>query len=192
MIDTNEFTIKGNSNLIGFNYDICNTKTDEIVGYAKEEEPSNFVKILRFMLHRTLLPIKIKVFDKNRNICFLLTKNFGSDQLRIYDQNFQYLGYLYKSDFVLEEGFEAFDHLDHRIAKITGGWKGKFFRIMDRDGKEIGSINKQWFGPLIQIVNFTCDYYVTIDSKENASLFDRMLIIGAVIGIDILFTNAPF
>ena len=170
-------------------YDIFDPETNRQIAVAKEE-PGGFIKFLRLLIHKTMLPNKIRVYDsENKEAVVSLQKPFTwlRSKVLIYNGSGYYLGYFKSKLFTLGGGFWIFDPHNHQVGEIKGDWKGWDFKFLSENNQQLGTVTKKWAGIGKELFTTADNYVIAADETQELNLDQTALLLAAGLAIDIIF-----
>lgn len=170
-------------------YNIFDPESQQQIGVAKEV-PSGFIKFLRLLISKLMLPTKVAVYDQEeQRPIFTMEKPFSwfRSKVGIYDQNGSYLGYFRSKLWTLGGGFFVFDASERQIAEIKGDWKGWNFKFLDTNGTELGVVTKKWAGIGKELFTSADNYIISINDTVEQRPELSALLLAAGLAIDIVF-----
>jgi uncharacterized protein YxjI len=191
MLDRRTFLIKER---VGFlrladTFDIYDPATGAKVGIASEAI-GPLLKVLRFVVNKRLLPTLVEVRQDESGPA-LLSMHRGANLLRarvtVRDRLGKELGYFRSKLFSLGGGFHVFDALDNLVAEIKGDWKGWNFRLLSKDGMELGKVTKQWAGLGKELFTSADNYIIALDEARPLPPDATALLLAAGLAIDIVY-----
>lgn len=167
-------------------YDILNPTTGQPIAIAMEK-PGGFIKALRLLIHKSLLPTRIDVHE-NPDLPPVLTIRRGIKFLRprvfVEDANGAGLGYFQGKLFSLGGAFDVFDPHDNLVAQVRGDWKGWNFKFTDAGGQILGEVTKKWSGAGKELFTSADNYMISLNAagRSNAAL-----LLAAALAVDIVY-----
>lgn len=170
-------------------YDIFDPNTNQQVGVAKEE-PGGWIKFLRLLVNKTMLPNTINVYDSsNHSKVIVIRKPFSfiRSKVSVYNQNGEYLGYFKSKILTIGGGFWVFDAMEHQVAEIKGDWVGWNFKFLGEDGREMGTVTKQWAGIGKEFFTSADNYVIALNEIQEFGADHKALMLAAGLAIDIVF-----
>ncbi len=170
-------------------YDIFDPNSGQQVGVAKEESPT-FLKLARLFVNKQLLPTSVgvyangsekAVFTIHRGLTFLRSK------VKVHDADDNYIGYFKSKLFSIGGGFYVYDPADNLFAEVKGDWKGWNFKLTAKDGRELGTVSKQWGGLAKEMFTSADNYIIAINDAVQAKEGGNLLLLAAGLAIDIIY-----
>lgn len=191
MFDRKSFFIREHVGLLKLTdtFDILDPETQEHIGIAKEE-PGTFVKILRLLVSKKLLPTTVNFYEgeDTQNSAPVLSLHKGMTFLRakctVTDADGAIIGTLVRKMLSLGGAFRVFDPEGNEFALVKGEWKGWNFKFIV-DGEEIGSVTKKWAGLGKELFTSADNYIISITGETEPG--DCELLLAAGIAIDTVF-----
>ena len=170
-------------------YDIIDPSNGEKIGEAREEA-STVVKLLKFVLNKTMLPFRIVIRDA-RGIELVEVRRgwtFFRSVVDVFDVDGNRLGYFRQKLLSIGGQLQFFDDQDNHVATLKGDWKGWNFGFSTPEGIELGVVTKKWAGIGKELFTTADTYVVDISSgvTEGSAGLVPLLLAGAV-SIDMVF-----
>lgn len=188
LLNQRQFLVKERLGLLKLTdtYDIFDPETNRQSGVAKEEVPG-WVKILRLVVSKKLMPTTVRVYENEAGPA-VLTLRRGITLLRanvrVEDASGREIGRLQSKFFSLGGGFLVFNEAGQQIADVKGDWKGWNFKLLSNSGQELGVVTKKWAGIGKEFFTNTDNYMISI-SDPNPGI--GPLLLAAGLAIDIVF-----
>ncbi|MFH0963328.1 MAG: phospholipid scramblase-related protein [Planctomycetota bacterium] len=185
MLDKSTFLIREH---VGFAklheaYDILDPATGQKIGEAKEET-STWVKLLKFVVNKTMLPFKVVIRDAGGAALVEVRRGFTflRSVVNVYDAEGGRLGYFRQKVFSLGGQFDFYDDADAHVATLKGDWKGWNFKFTSSGGEEMGVVTKKWAGIGKELFTTADNYVVDISPTfaETKAGLVPLLLAGAV------------
>lgn len=170
-------------------YDIFEPTTNQQIGVAKEE-PKTWVKILKPLIGKAMLPTKVSIYDSsNSSVVFTIVKPFSfiRSKVIVYDVNGESLGYFKSKIITISGGFWVFDPNDKQVAEVKGEWKGWNFSFIGENNRELGTVTKKWAGLAKELFTSADNYVITLNDQTGAETKTTMLLLAAGIALDMIF-----
>ncbi len=170
-------------------YDIFDPQTQKQIGIAKEE-PASWLVYLRFLVNKRLLPTVVNVYESEENApLFSINKGVQIFRSRVEVRNTQgdLMGYFVSKMFSLGGGFYVYDTADKQVAEVSGDWKGWNFTFKTTDGKELGSVSKQWAGVAKELFTSADNYVIGLKPIGAGQKTLGALLLAAGLAIDVIF-----
>ena len=170
-------------------YDIFDPATNERIGVMKDE-PSNFLKYLRLVVEKRVLPTTINVYEnENQPPVFSIHKSFTfiRSQITVFNSSGTNIGYFKSKIFTIGGGFTVHDSSDKQIADVSGDWKGWNFRITDMGGRELGVVTKKWGGMAKEMFTSADNYVVSLSEAFEDQPVVKILLLAASLAIDTVY-----
>jgi uncharacterized protein YxjI len=168
-------------------YNIFDPKDNRQIGYAFENI-NMFIKIVRLLLNKALLPSKVDVLDSNENLQFYIKKSpqFLRAKVDIFDSQGKPVGYFKSKLISLGGRFDVFDTQNTKVAEVKGDWKGWNFKFLGTNQKELGQVTKKWAGIGKELFTSADNYVISINEGiQNPTV--NMLLLAAGLAIDIIY-----
>jgi uncharacterized protein YxjI len=173
-------------------YDLLDPNTQENIGIAKED-PSGFIKFLRFLVNKSLLPTHVSIYERESEPP-VLTIQRGFTLLRskvlVNRGDGQAIGYFKSKLFSLGGGFFVFDTADQQVAEVKGDWKGWNFKLLAKNGMEIGTVTKKWAGLGKELFTSADNYMISLNDVAAGNADIAGLMLAAGLAIDIVFKES--
>lgn len=167
-------------------YDILDPDTKVKIGEAREEI-SGFVKFLRLLIDKKLMPTRVAVYQlgegNTRTLLFSIRRGVAlfSPKVDITDANGVSLGYLKSKAFSIGGAFRVFTANNKEIALVKGDWKGWNFRFLSGD-TELGLITKKWAGLGKELFTTADNYMISINGAPEPTI--NILLLAAGLAVD--------
>ena len=193
MLDRTAYFIKEH---VGFlkltdTYDILDPDTQEQIGIA-QEKPGAFIKILRLLVNKRLMPTKVMVYEgtsseDEANLVFSIQRGVTliNSKVNVMDENGTVVGWFKSKFFSFGGAFRVFDASGNEVALVQGDWKGRNFQFLDTSGREIGRVNQKWAGLAKEFFTSADQYVVSLNSQPSPGL--AILLLAAGLAIDTVF-----
>lgn len=167
-------------------YDILDPETKIKIGEAREEI-SGFIKFMRLLVNKSLMPTRVAVYEgadeTSRRLLFSLRRGFTFVRPKVFisDANGAALGHLQSKFFSLGGAFRVFDAAGQEVALVQGDWKGWNFRFL-RGDTELGVVTKKWAGLGKELFTSADNYIVSINGAPDPAV--NILLLAAGLAID--------
>lgn len=169
-------------------YDLVDPDSKAVIGVAWENV-SGWIKFLRLLVNKSLLPTRIDlaVAEKQPPV-LIIRRNVGflRKKVTVFDGQGVALGFFKSKLFSLGGGFFVFTPEGQQFAEVKGDWKGWNFKFLDASGKEMGVVTKKWAGLGKELFTSADNYIVEI--KDGFS--HNALLLAAAIAIDTVFKES--
>jgi uncharacterized protein YxjI len=191
-LDLSEFIVKEH---VGFlkltdTFDIYDAKTSQPVALARET-PGTFIKFLRLIVNKQLLPTQVTVTqgDENGPLLFRIKRGFTlfRSKVMVEDAGGSVLGYFKSKILSIGGGFWVYDVKDQQWAEIKGDWKGWNFKFLGPDGRELGLVTKKWGGLAKELFTSADTYAVSLSESLAGNRSAKILLIAAALAIDVVY-----
>jgi len=189
---SDEYFIDEKVNFLKFanEYKVYNEKAEQI-GLIKQRI-SGWHKVLRLLINKAMMPFTLEILDSNnvlqatiyRGWTFWMSKIIVTDPQGVEVGTIQQKFKFFKPTFTISEPVSGSE-----IAKISGDWKAWNFTISNKDGLEIGKINKKWAGALKEVFTTADKYNVSID-PQYAESNQKVAIVATAITIDMVLKES--
>lgn len=170
-------------------YDIFDPETGAQIAVAKEEPPG-WVKLLKLVVNKLLLPTKVAVYDSSNNSVVLTIQkpfSFLRSKVSVYTGEGRYLGYFKSKILTIGGGFWVMDPEERQVAEIKGDWKGWNFKFLGQNGAEIGTVTKKWAGIGRELFTSADNYVIALNEGKDYTPDQTALLLAAGLAIDIVF-----
>jgi uncharacterized protein YxjI len=186
LLDQRQFLVKERAGILKLadTYDIFDPTTQRQIGIAKEEVPG-WMKALRLLISKKLMPTTIRVYENEGQPPVLtLRRNVAlfRPSVRVADARGNEIGRLQGKFFSLGGGFLIFDNVGQQFGDVKGDWKGWNFQILSAGGRELGVVTKKWAGIGKELFTTADNYMISITEPGHAGL-----LLAAGLAIDIVF-----
>ncbi len=191
-LDLREFVVKEHVAILKLTdtFDIFDARTQQPVALAREN-PGGFIKFLRLLINKQLLPNMVTATGGGEEGPLLFTIHkpitFFRSKVIVRDASGRDVGYFKSKLFSFGGGFWVYDMSDQQVAEIKGDWKGWNFKFLTSDGKEIGLVTKKWGGLAKELFTSADTYMVSISEGAPDNRDARILLLAAALAIDIVY-----
>ncbi len=170
-------------------YDILDPATRTKIGDAREEIPG-WVKVLRLLLGKHLLPTRVAVYEGSgeqaAKLVFSIKRGvaFFRPTVHIVDAAGVPVGHLRSKAFSLGGAFRVFTPDGTEVAQLKGDWKGWNFRFLAGE-TELGVVTKQWAGFGKELFTNADNYMISLHGAPDPTL--NLLLLAAGLAVDTVF-----
>ena len=187
MLNRNTYFIREHVGLMKLSdvYDILDPATKQKIGEAREEI-SAWVKALRLLINKQLMPTRLGVYEgadaSNQRLLFSVRRGVAlfRPKVTVYDTAGRSLGYFQSKLFTLGGAFRVFTADNQEIALVKGDWKGWNFRFLSGD-TELGLVTKKWAGLGKEMFTSADNYIITINGTPDPTITTLFLAAGLAI-----------
>lgn len=191
LLDRSTFLVKEH---VGFmklidRFDIIDVETGEKIGLA-EERISGFIKLLRLMINKRLLPTTVAVTDgEDGELLFTIDRSFSllRHGVSVTTADGTLLGTFKSKLFSIGGGFLLFDGKGQQVGDVKGDWKGWNFRLIAANGVELGTVTKKWAGMAKELFTSADNYVIHLADEIGSNRALATLLLAAGLAIDIVF-----
>ena len=159
------------------------------LGIARENI-SLFVKLLRFLVNKRLLPTTVEVREREDGRV-LMTISRGitlwRSHVTVTDSVGKQIGLFKSKLFSLGGRFHVLDNLQQPVAEIKGDSKGWTFRFLTPEGNEIGKVTKKWAGLGKEMFTSADNYVIALNETAAIRPDAAPLLLAAGLAIDTVF-----
>jgi len=188
MLNRQHFFIREHTGLLKLTdfYDILDPATRTKLGDAREEIPG-WVKVLRLLVGKQLLPTRVAVYEgtgeQADKLVFSIKRGVAllRPKVHVVDAAGVPVGYLRSKAFSLGGAFRVFTPDGTEIAQVKGDWKGWNFRFLAGE-TELGVVTKQWAGLGKELFTTADNYMISLHGAPDPSL--NILLLAAGLAID--------
>jgi uncharacterized protein YxjI len=193
MLNRSSYFIREHVGVLKFSntYDILDPETQGQLGIA-QEKPGFWVQILRFLVHKRLLPTKVFVYEGSdpedeTKLVFSIRRGVTlfRSKIEVIDLSGNVIGWFKSKAFSLGGAFHVFDANGAQVAFVKGDWKGWNFRFLDQAQQEIGTVTKKWAGIGKELFT-SADNYIIALSRQPAPA-QAMLLLAAGLAVDTVY-----
>jgi uncharacterized protein YxjI len=187
--DRRSFFIREHAGILKLSdaYDILDPQTKQPVGIAREEV-SGFVKFLRLLISKSLMPTKV-VVRPGENQPPVLTIQRGVHLLRAHVEvlgaDGGVIGFFKSKLFSIGGAFTVHDAGGNEVAMVKGDWKGWNFKFTSKAGQEFGVVTKKWSGIGKEMFTSADNYIVALADDAPAEALPLLLAAG--LAVDVIF-----
>ncbi len=191
MLNRTQYFIREHTGLMKLSdvYDILDPDSQAKIGEAREEI-SGFVKFMRLLIDKSLMPTTIAVYEgaaqAEQKRLFSLRRGVRlfSSKVEISDANGQSLGFLQSKVFSIGGAFRVCTSDGKEIALVKGDWKGWNFRFLSGE-TELGVITKKWAGLGKEFFTSADNYLIKINGAPASDI--NLLLLAAGLAVDTVF-----
>lgn len=194
MLDKNKVVIKGSSSGIAGkkSFEIVDAESSQPVGSATENT-TTMAMLLGMVLGKDNMSLTIEFRQKSDNalVFSVRRKGFIFKKIQALDAQGQVIGSYKAKMFSLSGGFHVYDKDGKHFADIKGKMFKAEYKFVTPDGTtEMGSVSKSWAGMAKALFTGGQTYGVEIAPAYAGDQTAKMLILGAAVAINALFTKA--
>jgi uncharacterized protein YxjI len=170
-------------------YDILDPQSQAKIGEAREEI-SGFVKFLRLLIDKKLMPTKFAIYEtpdaQTRRLLFTIRRGVAlfRPKVQVFDANGAPLGYFQAKIFTIGGAFRVFTADGSEIALVKGDWKGWNFKFLAGD-TELGVVTKQWAGLGKELFTTADNYIISLHGASDATM--STLLLAAGLAVDTIY-----
>ena len=170
-------------------YDILDPESHTVIGVAKEEI-SPLIHVMRFLIHKRILPTQVNVYEgddpQTGQLLFSIKRGltFMRARVDVVDARGELVGWFKSKLFSVGGGFRVYSRDDVEVAEVKGDWKGWNFKFL-LGGKEIGCVTKKWSGLGKELFTTADSYMISLNGESNAG--QSVLLLAAGLAIDTIF-----
>ncbi len=187
MLDRTQFFIREHVGVLKLTdtFDILDPTSKAKIGEAREEI-AGWVKALRLLLGKQLLPTRVAVYsgsgDADRRLLFSLKRGVAllRPKVEIVDPSGAVLGVLQSKVFSLGGAFRVFTPDGREVALVQGDWKGWNFRFLSGN-TELGVVTKKWGGLGKELFTTADNYIISLAGAPNPAVATLLLAAGLAI-----------
>jgi uncharacterized protein YxjI len=172
-------------------YDILDPETQQQIGIAMEK-PGVHIHLLRFLLHKRLLPTKVFVYEGTNaedesKLLFSIQRGivFLRSKVDILDSQGNVLGWFQSKLLSIGGAFYVYDAAGNEVAFVKGDWKGWNFSFTDKSQNEIGKVTKKWAGFGKEFFTSADSYVISLNSEPSRAA--AVLLLAAGLAIDTVY-----
>jgi len=173
-------------------FDIFDADSGRQVGVATEVLGGVVSQVTRFFFskHKRHFPTTVE-FREQDDLPVLLTLKRGFSFLRpkvsVIDAENRTIGYFRTKLISISGGFYVYDTEDKLVAEVKGDWKGFKFKFLTPEGRELGTVDKQWGGLMKEMFTSADTYHIKIAEDIGSTPAMSALLLAAGIAVDIIF-----
>lgn len=188
--ESNNYFIDEKINYLKFGntYKVFN-ESGEQVGIINQKI-TGWHKFLRLFINKAMFPYLLEVHNMDNDLQVSIKRGwtFWMSKISILDNNDTEIGTIKQKFKFFKPTFLVHNATGDHIAKITGDWKAWDFKIENKDGTAIGTINKKWGGVMKEVFTRADKYRVAI-VPEYAEDFNKVAIVACALTIDMVLKN---
>lgn len=170
-------------------FDILDPATGAQVGIAKEEPPA-WAKWLRLLIKKQLMPTRVNIYEQEGAAPVAsIYRGFTlfRSKVKVFAADGSQIGYFKSKILSIGGGFYVYDNQDQQIAEVKGNWKGWDFKFLSSNGREIGTVSKQWAGLGRELFTSADNYMISLNDLTGASPVAATLLLAAGLAIDVIY-----
>lgn len=193
MVHLNTFLVKERIGMLRLSdtFDVFDPATGAQVGICLEEPPT-WVKFLKLVVNKILLPTTIRIcdgVDAHSQTRAILRKGFVfiGGMARVEDSAGRHLGTLKRAGWSFKRYFKILGPDEAEIAQVQGDWKGWNFTVTDPQNVTIGTITKKWAGLGREMFTSADNYVVNVEGAAIGKPDLKLLILCTALAIDTIF-----
>lgn len=170
-------------------YDILDPQSQAKIGEAREEI-SGFVKFLRLLIDKKLMPTKFAIYEtpdaQTRRLLFTIKRGvaFFRPKVQVFDASGAPLGYFQAKIFTIGGAFRVFTADGSEIALVKGDWKGWNFKFLAGE-TELGVVTKQWAGLGKELFTTADNYIISLHGASDSTM--STLLLAAGLAVDTIY-----
>ncbi len=191
-LDLTQFVVKEHVGLLKLTdvYDIFDAKTQQKVALARENI-SGFLKVLRLLVNKQMLPTRVTVTqgDENGPVLFEIKRpvTIFRSKVSVFDAGGNPIGYFKSKILSIGGGFMVYDTKDQQVAEVKGKWTGRQFKFLGPDGVELGSVDQKWAGLGKELFTSADTYAVSLSDSLQGNRTAATLLLAAALAIDVVY-----
>ncbi len=170
-------------------FEIIDPDTRQRVGIAREE-PSTFVKMLRWLIGKRVTPICIEVRETEDESLLLTIRRpvqLWRERVNVYDADDRLMGSFQSKLMPGGRGFWLYDDQNLLFAELKGDLLGWDFGFFTPDGRELGAVSKSWAGLGRELFTSADNYIVSVHEDLEDQPIAKMLLLAAALAVDIVY-----
>ncbi|MCS6935904.1 MAG: phospholipid scramblase-related protein [Chitinophagales bacterium] len=169
-------------------YDIIDPELGEVVAHA-QEQISGWLKFLRLVINKNLLPTNIQVKDQNGALLYYLKKSpsFLRASVTMFTGDGRPIGYMRSRVMSIGGAFDIYSNDNRKVAELSGNWTGWEFNFRDTNGNTIGTISKKWGGIAKELLTTADTYAVQVGEKAAGNEQITALLILGGLAVDAVY-----
>jgi uncharacterized protein YxjI len=188
MLNRKQYFIREHAGLLKLTdvYDILDPESKAKIGEAREEI-SGFVKVMRLLINKRLMPTRIAIYqgadEPSRKLLFSIRRSAAlfRPKVDVVDASGVSLGHFKSKAFSLGGAFRVFTSDGKEVALVKGDWKGWNFKFLSGE-TELGVVTKKWAGLGKELFTSADNYIISINGAPDATI--NLLLIAAGLAID--------
>jgi len=194
MLESSKFLVKEKVKFLASHatYEIYDGETERRIGTA-EEEVSGFVRAMRWIVSKQLMPAHVEVRESPDDaLVFTVSRGWYlfRSRVEIRDAQGVLVGYLKSKLFSFGGGFLVYDDKDKQFADVKGNLFGFKYRVLTPDGGfEMGKVSKQWGGIAKELFTSADTYLITVHEDLDEQPIAKMLVLAAALAVDMIFKS---
>ncbi len=194
MLTANKFVVTEQTKLLSAKgvYDIVDGDTRKPLGTAAVRKTGFMKLLLGLVFGKDRMTTTVDVRQKSDDAILFSVRRSGFlfSKVQALDAERQVLGTYKTKKFSLAGGFHIYDKDGKHVTEIRGKMFKAEYKILMPDGKsEMGTVSKKWGGMAKELFTSAKTYAVEIAPRCAEDFTAKMLILGAAIAIDAIFTK---
>jgi uncharacterized protein YxjI len=194
ILDKNQFVVKEQTKLFSSRkaYDLVDADSSEVVATATQKVGA-MAALLGMVLGKDGVSLTIEVRQKpDDDLLFSVCRSgIFFKKVQLLDERGKAIGSYKAKKFSLSGGFHIYDKAGKHFAEIQGKMFKSDYKFVAPDGATaMGSVSKTWGGMAKALLTGAQTYVVNIDPEYAGDTAAKMLMLGAAIAIDAMFTKA--
>lgn len=177
------------------NYDVLDPESQDLLMECREENLKGFAKLLRFTKYKTMTPFDFAIKRPNGEKVMRIKRAgswWGTKAIEIFDENEQLVGSLKRKMWSFRGRFLVLNPKGEEVCVVNGKifkWEFKFLSDNSKNANEYATISKKWAGLGKELFTTADNYMLSINQSLPTDAPIRMLILGAVMSIDMIFAE---
>lgn len=169
-------------------WDILDPTTGSALGSATENV-SGFMKALRLVINKRMLPtaIEIRTGETFPPVLTIKRSGFFRPDVQVLDAKGNVLGSFKGKFFSIGGGFFLRDASGRQIGEVKGDWKGWNFKFLNESGAELGTVTKKWAGLGKELFTSADNYVIALNASAKLAPETSALLLAAGLAIDTIY-----
>lgn len=169
------------------NYDIFDPENNELIMVTREPNLGFFTKMFRFTKYKsmTAFDIEINTAKGERILNIRRGVTFFRSEVEVFDERDRLVGIFKQKLLSIGGKFSILDKEGREICTVQGKWTGWDFKFLKGD-TELAHVSKKWAGIGKEFFTTADNYALEISEKVKEDDSVRQLILAAVMCIDMV------
>jgi uncharacterized protein YxjI len=170
------------------NYDILDPATGQVILECREPALGAWTKLLRFTQYKVFTPFNIEIRDRTGQLVCRVKRGatFIKSTIDVFDGREQRVGGFKQKLWSIGGAFDVLDERDQAVCTLKGKWTTWEYRFLKGE-TELAKVTKKWAGIGKELFTSADNYMLDISPSVPADGALRLLILGSVMSIDMVF-----
>lgn len=170
------------------NYDILDPATGQVILECREPVLGFWTKLFRFTQYKVFTPFNIEVRDRTGRLVLRVRRGatFIKSTIDVFDGSEKRVGGFKQKLWTIGGAFDVLDEKDQVVCTLKGKWTTWEYKFL-KGTAELAKVTKKWAGIGKELFTSADNYMIDIAPVVPADGALRLLIIGSVMSIDMVF-----